>query len=103
MAYRFKTVIVILSISLLFNIFHDLILSLEVNDSCKTNVQLLIEEPSSTCSHIGVELHKHFHFIALFELIESSKKSLTTSTKPSYVVSISPQFILESSFKPPRV
>ena len=103
MAYQFKTVILILSISLLFNIFHDLILSLEVNDSCKTNVQLLIEEPSSTCSHIGIELHKQLHFVALFEFIKPTVKSLTTSTTPSYLVSISPQFILESSFKPPRV
>ena len=103
MAYRFKTVILILSISLLFNIFHDLILSLEITHSSKTEVHLVAEDPSSTCSHIGVELHKHLHFIALFELIESSKKTLTTSTNPSYLVSISPQFILESSFKPPRI
>jgi hypothetical protein len=106
MTYRFKTVILILSISLLFNIFHDLILSLEVNDSCKTEVyqvHLTTEEASSSCTHMGGGLHKHFHFVALFEFIEPTVKSLTTSTTPSYVVSISPKFILESSFKPPRV
>jgi len=103
MVYRFKMVIVVLLLSLLLNIFHDSILSSEVNPSCQIKVQLLMEKSSSECCNVAIELHKHFHFIALFELIESSKKSLTTSTNPSYVVSISPQFILESSFKPPRV
>jgi len=106
MLYRFKTIIFILSTSLLFNIFHDLILSLEVNDSCKTEVHqvdITTEEASSSCLHMLGELHKHFHFVALFEFIEPTLKSLTTSSNPCYVVSISPQFILESSFKPPRV
>jgi len=101
--YRFKTIIFIMSTSLLFNIFHDLILSLEVNDSCKTEVHLETEEASSSCAHMVGELHKYFHFVALFEFIEPTLKSLTTSSNPCYVVSISPQFILESSFKPPRV
>ena len=103
MTYRFKTVIFVLLLSFLLNIFHDSILSSEVNPCWSTNVQLLIEEPSSTACNIAIELHKHFHFIALFELIEPTIKSLTTSTNPSYLVSISPQFILESSFKPPRI
>jgi len=103
MAYRFKTIIFIMSTSLLFTIFHDLILSLEVNNSCKTEVHITTEEASSSCSHMGGKLHKYFHFVALFEFIEPTVKSLTSSSNPSYVVSISPQFILESSFKPPRI
>jgi len=102
MSYRFKSIIMILLLSLLFNIFHDLVLSSKVNHDCQTNVQLMIEESSSSCTHIAVELHKHFHFIALFEWIDLTLNHLTTSTKLSYVTHLSPQFILESSFKPPR-
>ena len=96
-----KVIFTIILFSLLLNIFHDLF----INNQIKTNVSktVLIDKSQPLKTHYSVcDLHEVFHFLGILPHFHSVHSSSMVSTKLSFKESISPQKILESSFKPPK-
>jgi len=97
-----KIIYIFVLFSLSLNIFHDLIILQEAKSSCQTITQVMDKHKHDTCCSDIVDLHKVFHFMAIL----SNNLSLHYSPSSQELFSLKvflPQFIIESSFKPPRV
>jgi hypothetical protein len=95
-----KIVFTMLLFSLLLNIFHDLLIQQQVQTEVSTMAMIdtLGQAQDTLC-----DLHEVFHFTAILPLFEIYEVSSKVYTKLSFIEKITPQLILESSFKPPRV
>ncbi len=94
-----KTVFILVLFALLLNIFHDLLIEQQVKTEVMNHSVLLdvSQGDNKLC-----DLHEIFHFTAILPLFTPLFSSTQVSVKPLFIQAISPQNILEASFKPPR-
>jgi hypothetical protein len=95
-----KIIFVLILLSLVFNIFHDLLIHNQLKaDSSKT---VMIDGFKPLKHYPVCDLHKVFHFLAILAPFYSVVSSSMVSRQLIFVEVVPPQTILESSFKPPR-
>lgn len=87
--------------SLLLNVFHDLLIEHQVKTDV-SKVVMVDNAQHDKSQHALCDLHEVFHFAAILSSYNAFESSPKVSSKLSFLEKISPQFILESSFKPPR-
>ena len=96
-----KIIFTIILFSLLLNIFHDLFIDHQVQTDVSKTIVMDKSKPIKT-HHSLCDLHEVFHFSAILSSFDAIEPSSPLFTRLFFIEEISPQQILERSFKPPR-
>ncbi len=94
-----KSIFLIVFVSLLLNIFHDFMITHQVETAEPTKVELVTLDKKV---HVQMDkLHDIFHFMAIIT-VPKIESSLSVHSHPLFLSSLSPLLVYETSFKPPK-
>ena len=94
-----KSIFLIVFVSLLLNIFHDFMITHQVETFDVTKVELATLDKKV---HVQLDnLHDIFHFMAII-IVPKIESTISLQSQPLYLLTLSPFLINETSFKPPK-
>ena len=99
MGMKSKSIFLIVFVSLLLNIFHDFMITHQVETADVTKVELVKLDKKV---HLQLDnLHDIFHFMAIIT-VPKIESTIGIQSHPLFLSTLSPFLIYETSFKPPK-
>ena len=98
---KVKSILLLLLLSLAFNIIHDLVLVDDHSHLHQARLLVLEVEDNSKHQHSTVDVHDIFHFSAIFTEFVSVKLASTLYEKLNFTLAMPTATITNNSFRPP--
>ncbi|HIP50767.1 MAG TPA: hypothetical protein EYG94_01660 [Campylobacterales bacterium] len=98
-----KFVFLLVLLSLLLNITHDIVLANEFNETCSVNLEHKSSVENDVCCNNMIDLHKVFHFTAILSSLSDINFFDFLYRKLNFVTFFPLASCYQNSFRPPIV